>query len=375
MKKTTKKSWMIVSALTIGMAVFVPYQAEATTTTKTTKTTNEITVKAEQQIKGTIKSVYGDSIAIKGKDGKNYYIDLQKFSDKQLEKMNLVEGQEISVEGSLVHDYSDFYTFDVYKKSLPKEITKEDLSKLEKLFNQTKKLEKEEKYDEVEKVNLEMDKITKPYILASWVPASFEEFIEEYGFSEKNIVITEKDQKQLKAIYQQWIKLEKSGKGEDAQEKFDEFQKVLQPYLDALNPPLTFEEYISDLELDIPAEAMPKLKTLYNDAKKADKDNNDQLSENLWGKFDEMINPYFKPLSFEDYLSDFDFEIKENDQKQLKKLYEEATALDKKGDYEKSNEKWDAIDKILNPYYEANKEILISASKVTINGKVYTSNH
>lgn len=371
MKKTTKKSWMIVSALTIGMAVFTPHQAEATAT----KTTNEITVKAEQQMKGTIKSVYGDSIAIKGKDGKNYYIDLQKFSDKQLEKMNLEEGQEISVEGSLVQDYSDFYTFDAYKKSLPKEITKEDLAKLEKLFNQTKKLEKEEKYDEVEKVNVEMDKITKPYILTSWVPISFEEFIEEYGFSEKNIVIKEKDKKQLKDIYKQWIKLEKSNKEEDAQEKFGEFQKVLQPYLDALNPPMTFEEYISDLELDIPVEAMPKLKTLYNDAKKADKDKNEQLSDKLWSEFNEMLNPYFKPISFEDYSSNFDFEIKANDQKELKKLYEEATALSKKGDYEKSNEKWDAFDKILNPYYEANKEILISASKVTINGKVYTSKH
>ncbi|MED3800432.1 hypothetical protein P4562_00550 [Lysinibacillus xylanilyticus] len=371
MKKTIKKSWMIVSALTIGMAVFTPHQAEATTA----KTTNEITVKAEQQIKGAIKSVYGDSITIKGKDGKNYYIGIQNFSDEQLEKMNLVEGQEISVEGSLVQDYSDFYTFDVYTKSLPKEITKKDLAKLEKLFNQTKKLEKEEKYDEIDKINLEMDKITKPYILASWVPAPFEEFIEAYEFSEKNIVIKENDTKQLKDIYQQWTKLEKSGKEEKAQEKFDEFQKVLQPYLDALNPQLTFEEYISDLELDIPAEAMSKLKTLYNDAKKADKDKNDQLSEKLWGEFDEMINPYFKPLSFEDYLSDFDFEIKANDQKQLKKLYEEATALDKKGDYEKSNEKWAAIDKILNPYIEANKEILISASKVTINGKVYNSKH
>ena len=72
----------------------------------------------------------------------------------------------------------------------------------------------------------------------------------------------------MKDIYQQWIKLEKSSKEEKAQEKFDEFIKVLQPYLDALNPPLTFEEYITDLELDIPAEAMSKLKTLYNDAKK-----------------------------------------------------------------------------------------------------------
>jgi len=367
MKKTTKQAWMIVSALTIGMAVFTPHQAEATTA----KPTNEITVKDEQQIKGTVKSISGDSVMIKGKDGKNYYIGIQKFSAEQITKMNLVEGQEISVEGSLVKDYSDFYTFDVYKKDLPKEITKEDLAKLEKLFNQTKKLEKEEKYDEVDKIYLEMDKITKPYILASWVPVSFEEFIEEYGFSEKNIVIKENDKKQLKAIYEQWIKLEKSGKEEQAQVKFDEFQKILQPYLDALYPPVTFEQYISDMELDIPTEALAKLKAIYKDAQKAEKDKNDQLSEKLWGEFDEMIKPYMKPLSFEDYLSDFDFEIKAKDKKQLKKLYEEAIALDKKGDYEKSNEKWNAIDNILKPYYEANKEILISASKVTIKGKVY----
>ncbi|UZM98571.1 hypothetical protein OL548_29180 [Lysinibacillus sp. MHQ-1] len=33
-------------------------------------------------------------------------------------KLKLVEGQEIAVEGSIVEDYSDFYTFDVYKKKL-----------------------------------------------------------------------------------------------------------------------------------------------------------------------------------------------------------------------------------------------------------------
>ncbi|MED3801716.1 hypothetical protein P4562_07245 [Lysinibacillus xylanilyticus] len=368
MKKTTKKSWMIVSALTLGMAIFTPHQAEASTA----KTTNEISVQVEQQqIKGTIKGVYGDRITIEGKDGKNYYIGIQKFSDEQIEKMNLVEGQEISVKGSLVENYSDFYTFDVYKKGLPNEITKEitieDLTKLEKLFNQMKKLEEEEKYDELDKILLEMDKIIKPYILA--IP--FEKVLELYGFSENNIVIKEQDKKQLKSIFEQSIKLGKSGENKKALVKFDEFEKALQPYLDKLYPPVTFEEYISDMELDISTEDLSKLKTIYKDIQKAYKDNNDQLSEKLWSEFHEMIKLYSKPLSFEEYMSDFHFEIKADDQKQLKKLYEEATALDKKGENEKSVEKWVAMNKILNPYFEANKEILISASKVKINGKVY----
>ncbi|MEB2302597.1 hypothetical protein LAV72_23635 [Lysinibacillus xylanilyticus] len=359
MIKVTKKSWVIVSALTIGMAVFTPHQAEATTATTTA---NEMSVQAEQQIKGTIEYIDAVGIDIKGQDSKAYYIGMHKFSDEQIEKMNLVEGQEISVEGSLVEDYYDLYTFDAYKKGLPKEITKEDLAKLEKLFNQMEKLQKEEKYDEANKIDLEMDKI----ILASWVPVSFEEFIKEYEFSEKNIVIKENDKKQLKAIYEQGIQLEKAGKREAAQENYGEFLKIFQPYLDALYPPVTFEEYLSDMKvdiLDIPAEALPKLKTIYDDAQKEDNDI-------LFVTFGEMIRPY---VNFEDYLSDFDFEIKATDKKQLKQLYEEAAALDKKGDSEKSNEKWAAFDKILDSYYEP--PTLISASKVTINGNVYLTQH
>ncbi len=108
------------------------------------------------------------------------------------------------------------------KKDLPKEVTKEDLTTLEKLFNEMKKIEKEtnegdysveeieKKLEKWDKIYDEMYKIKKPYILANWQPQSFDEFIEEeYGFNESNIVIKENDKKQLKAIYEEWVKLEK----------------------------------------------------------------------------------------------------------------------------------------------------------------------
>lgn len=68
MKKTSKKSWMIASALTIGMAVLTPLQAGATSV----EPTNGVTVQIEQQITGTIKSFNGVGIGIKGINGKNY---------------------------------------------------------------------------------------------------------------------------------------------------------------------------------------------------------------------------------------------------------------------------------------------------------------
>ncbi|MGY3190002.1 hypothetical protein [Lysinibacillus sp. TE18511] len=392
MKKPIKKTWMVASALTIGMAVLTPLQAGAASVETTDN--SSITVQLEQKITGTIKDIYSESdgMILKGRDGKNYFISLLKFSDEQLEKMNLVEGQEISIEGSLVENYSDFYTFDVFKRGLPKEVTQEDLTKLEKMFNEIKKLKKEvsaeiekeateeeieKKYEEIEKIHEEMYKITKPYYLAAWQPQSFEEFIQDYGFNEKNIVIKENDTTQLKAIYTEWVKLEKSGDEEKANEKLDEFHKILQPYLDELNPPETFEEFMdSYMEvtelLDIPAETLAKLKTLHEDLQKALKDENDEMYDKLHEEFYGLLNQFEKPQTFEEFMADFEFEVSEADSKQLKQLYEEYLALDEKEEQEK---KWDDFYNILAPYIKANEEILISASKVTINGQDYLPQH
>ena len=67
--------------------------------------------------------------------------------------------------------------------------------------------------------------------------------------------------------------------------------------------------------------------------------------------------------------------MNEADLKQLKQLYEEILALDKKDEQEKIDEKWEEFYNILAPYYKANEEILISASKLTINGQDYLPQH
>lgn len=64
-------------------------------------------------------------------------------------------------------------------------MTKEELVQLEKLFSDMKKAEKEENYEEMERIYQAMDNITRPYELANWQPEPFEEFINEAGFAEK----------------------------------------------------------------------------------------------------------------------------------------------------------------------------------------------
>ncbi|MFB7158807.1 hypothetical protein [Lysinibacillus sp. NPDC056232] len=382
MKKPIKKSWMIASALTIGMAVLTPLQAGATAV----EPTNGVTVQIEQQITGTIKNINGDGIDLKGRDGKNYYISFYKFSEEQLEQMKLVAGQEITVEGSVAEDYLDFFTFEAYKKYLPNEVSRDDLTKLEKMFNEVRKLEKEaakavenkekevaeKKYEEMSNIYVEMRKITRPYFLANWQPQTFEEYLGDYEFSENNIVIAENDKKQLEAIYEEWVKLEKDGQEEKANEKMEKFHGILKPYFDELYPPMTFEEYMEGFELvDIPAETLAKLKNLYEDARKAEKDDNTDLLNKLYGEFYDIIDQFIKPQTFEEYMADFEFKVSKADSKQLKQLYEEILKLDKKEEHAKIEEKWEAFHTILEPYFKANKEVLIAASKLIINGQEY----
>ncbi|MEQ6353757.1 hypothetical protein ABNX05_03950 [Lysinibacillus sp. M3] len=391
MKKPIKKTLMIASALTIGIAVLTPLQAGAASVETTDN--SSITVQLEQKITGNIKHIYDDGMNIKGRDGQNYFISFHKFSDEQIRKMKLVEGQEISVEGNTVESFSDFFTFEVFKKDFPKEMTKEDLTILEKLFNEMKQLQKEfskeinltdeeieKKHEELEKIYEEIHKITKPYTLANWQPLSFEEYMENYGFNEKNIIIKETDNVQLKAIYKEWIKLEKSGDEEKANKKYEEFDKILEPYLVALYAPPTFEEYLDDYmgdtKLNIPVETLAKLKTIYEDSQKALEEGDDELNDKLWEEFYEILNHQsIKPQTFEEYMAEFEFEVSETDSKKLKQLYEEIFALNEKEEQEKIEAKWETFYKILNPYFEANKEILISASKVTINSHDYLPLH
>ncbi|MGE7926536.1 hypothetical protein [Lysinibacillus xylanilyticus] len=387
MKKPIKKSWMIASALTIGMAVLTPLQAGATSV----KPTNGVTVQIEQQITGTINGfdIGGSGVYLKGKDGKNYYISFYKFSKEQREKMNLVEGQEITAEGAVVESHTDFYTFEVYKKeNLPKDVPNEVLTKLEKMFNELQKLEKQlkaemgemtqeefdKKYEEITKVYEAMYKIERPYTIASWQPQAFEEFLDDYGFSKKNIIIAEKDKKELKAIYEEWVKLEKDVQIDAANEKMEKFHKILKPYIDQVYPPQTpqtFEEYIGGINLDISAEDLAKLKTIYEDALKADREDNSKLIRKLWGEFYKIIDQFRILPTFEKYMAVYEFKVNKADSKQLKQLYGEILKLDKKEEQAKIKEKWEAFNTILDPYIKANKDILISASKLTINGQVY----
>jgi len=229
----------------------------------------------------------------------------------------------------------------------------------------------DKKYEEITKIYQAMYKIERPYTIASWQPQPFEEFLEDYGLSKKNIIIAKNDKKELKALYEEWVKLEKDVQIDEANKKMETFHKTLKPYYDQLYPLPTFEEYIEGINYDISAEDLAKLKTIYEDYRKAEGDDNSKLMRKLWGEFDNILDEYRIPPTFEKYMAVYPFKVNKADSKQLKQLYEEILKLDKKEEQAKIKDKWEEFNTILEPYITANKDVLISASKLTINGQVY----
>ncbi|MFJ7369835.1 hypothetical protein ACIQVU_10395 [Lysinibacillus sp. NPDC098008] len=365
MRKPFTKTWITASALTLGLTVLTPLYVGAAPV----ETTSNAVTQLAQTFTGTIQYFDEESITLKGADGKNYFIGLYNFSDKQIQQLALAEGQEVSVEGSIVEDYLDFLTFDVYKKTLPEGITAEELVQLEKFFHDLKKAAKEDNYDELDKAWQQIEHIVTPYELASWEPEPFEEFINEAEFTKNDIVIKEQDRKQLETLYQEYIKLAKENKAEQASEIMDAFYTILNPYFDELYPPLTFEEYMADYEVEIPEDELANLQAVYEKALTADAEHNEELSTELWEQFHQLLSTHIKPASFEEFITHFEFDIQEDDYNKLQQYYEEAITLSQSGEDEKADEQWTAFYAILDTYYEELRPILISASKLTINGK------
>ncbi|MCT4604782.1 MAG: hypothetical protein N4A64_01550 [Marinisporobacter sp.] len=154
---------------------------------------------------------------------------------------------------------------------------------------------------------------------------SFEEFIK---FMKENLKdINEEDKKALKKLYNEAADLEKAKKFDKAFKKWEAFDKILEKYfkdekiigtiaMDGQN----LEEVVKDIAI-IGSEELPN--------------------------FDEFIK------EMKEVLNDID----KTDLKTLRKLYNEATTLEKDKKFDEANKKWEAFDKILEKYFK-NGEII-----------------
>lgn len=196
-------------------------------------------------------------------------------------------------------------SFEDFMKDMPtKDITKDDMKKLNSLYNQCGKLEKDNKLDEANKKWNEFDKILSKYfdkdnmvvgVVVDFENLSFEDLMKDMPTKD----IPKNDMKKLKTLYNDLVKFEQDNKLDDADKKWDEFYKILEKYIDdkfvtfeSMELP-SFDEFIKDMATKkIPTADMEKLKNLYNDITKLEKDNKFDDADKKWNKFDKILDKY-----------------------------------------------------------------------------------
>lgn len=371
-KQVIKNVAVVATTLAIGFASFSPSYASALSATPKplpviVEQKEEFHIQIEEQVTGVIEYFYGKELLIKDKEGKRYQIFLNYFSHEQIEKMNLAEGKEISIEGQFI-SIEELNSFEYYKIYLPEGITEEELAVIEQLYNDIKALEAEKKYDETMDLWDQIHQIVEPYYIAAWEPETFEEFFLGY----EGIEITDEDLAKLKGLYEEYVSLRKALEVEASNEKMNEFYNVLQPYFDYQYETLTFEQYMEGYEFEIEAEDLKKLETLFNEAMAADKNEDWEVASDKWSAFHDILQPYFlehyQPPTFEEFLSFQEFELTAEDIAIIKPLYEKATSKEKEGDWEGAMEYWEELHEVLNPYYETLRPAYMKASQVVIDG-------
>lgn len=358
MSREKKKFFIIASALTLGFGILTPFSTFASIDP------TEYNIPVEQQIKGTVIEFWHDQMFVKGEDGNKYLVGLHTYSDEQIQSMNISPGTFVQIEGQTLDSSRDFYTFEVYKKSLPVGITEKEMKKLELLYNQTVELEKAEEWEAVGDLWLEIDEITQPYYLAAWEPVPFDMFISmyEYPFSNDDLITMEE-------LYKQWISLSKSGAFEEASLKLEQFYTIV----DAYYIPPTFDVYLSDLGITVSEIDYPIIKQSYDEAIETSSDY--EIAGEKWSALEKLMRPYYQvaypPITFDEHMSYYDFDVSEEDYVKLKEIYETIMNLEANDNFEETYEYWSDFNLIVEPYFKLEEGIPFRASQIVINGEAF----
>ncbi|GKX29891.1 hypothetical protein SH1V18_23710 [Vallitalea longa] len=214
---------------------------------------------------------------------------------------------------SAITEYSVF-DFKHFSKEFKEDISKEDYKKAEKLFNKAIKLEDDSSkyWDELYKLDL-FDEIENVDITIG-SDLTFEEFAKSFKKDLK-----EEDKKKAKELYEKAVQLDKDKKYDEAVKVWNQLFEM--NLFDEMGENVKVENMDEDIILS-GSEAIFI----------------DDLSE-IPGDIIVEINN----TSFEEFSKNFKKDLKEEDKKKAKELYEKAVQLDKDKKYDEAVKVWSQL--------------------------------
>lgn len=363
MKRRNKQMLIATAVMAAGFAFQIPGDVHASQPAPAVQ-------QKESRIKGKIIDHYVNEMRIKGEDGKIYKIGLHAFPEDVVESMRLPKGATVIVTGERLESEADFYTFEYYKRNLPPGISDTDMKELKNVYEAARQSEKKEDWEAVERLWLRIQEILEPYEIAAWEPEPFEEYIRNYEYT-----FRDDDYDSMKRYYDEWIALAKAGKKEEAEEKSSALQELLYFYYLENYTYDSFDEFLHQAKITLKKKDYPVIKKLYEESHAATKAGDEERAMKKWEAFYKLMEPYYRaayvPPTFDEYIGNFEFKVKDADLKKLRKIYATILKLQKQGKYEEEDKQWQHFNKILDPYFKEYAGIPFRALSVRIGDKVY----
>ncbi|MDQ0176977.1 hypothetical protein [Bacillus chungangensis] len=276
----------------------------------------EVLLKEANEIKKVLFSEEEVAVEEKAEEGENTTKVVVDLNEEKWDRLSEIWEEMYEIE-KVYYPEEEPETFEeymaYYDEILEKNISSEDLVKLEALYGDYLKfLENDEDEQAWEKID-EFHEVLKPYLD---IPGqqTLKEFIEMM-----ELEVSDEDLETLKPLYEDAVAAE--------------------------------------------------------EAASRDSDEDWELVNEKWGLVFEFLHPHMmearvsKP--FAEFIADFEFEIKEEDLATLETIYGEINKLTADKDYEGAEDKWDAFYEALDPYFEYFRDLPFRAYQVEINGKAF----
>lgn len=233
-----------------------------------------------------------------------------KLDGSTVESFHVTGGTDIDYNGTIDIAYNetmdDFemnyeqIDFKTYMGDMLSKVSSTDKSQMEKHYNAAEKFEKAGKYDEADKQWDAFDKLMEKYddefrkLYASEIP-TYAEFMKDSKDFMKTV--DTKSDKEMKTLYEAALKLEKNGKFEEADKKWDEFYDKFETFAD-------FPEEDKDFMKTIDAKSDKEMKAIYDAALTHEKNGKFKEADKKWAEFDKLFETFIDEVELENCSTD-----------------------------------------------------------------------
>ncbi|GMQ58317.1 hypothetical protein AN1V17_27120 [Vallitalea sediminicola] len=233
--------------------------------------------------------------------------------------------------------------FEEFSKMFKKDITTETKNKAKEIYNKIIKLEKEGKFDETMELWKELDSLDMYDKMEGFgvVDISMNEIMSFEDFA-KNFKkdVKEEDKNKAKELYEKAVQLDKDKKYDEAVKvwnqlfKMNLFDEMGEATANVISFDKIGEAGVDGIKGNVKIEKMDQDVILSG----TESFSIDDLSEMPGDVIIEINN-----TSFEDFAKNFKKDVKEEDKKKAKELYEKAVQLDKDNKYDEAVKIWSQL--------------------------------